>query len=488
MVSVKPNIVFIECDSMDGRVMGCMGHPAMARATPNLDALAQRGVLFSQTYCNNPICCPSRASMWSGQYTHHCEGWNNFKGLEPDTPTFRDALDRAGYRTQCFGKTDYLSGRHTIRARVTPWTRSANVMRPAYRMAGPLVLEKDVARVHKGDWLTIDRGIDWLEERTAQHDGPFWLYLGLNAPHPRFVTSQRYLDAIDLSGVDVPLPDEQDHPVMRYQRMNKNWMHGLDDQAVRRVRHIYFAMIAEVDAMVGQVISALDDLGLTDSTWIIFTSDHGELAMEHGQFYKMSAYEPSVRVPLIVSAPDVNSGFEIDSLVSLIDVYPTLMDIAGLSHPAGLDGYSLWPELTGSASRRPDWVLSEFHGTSCNTGTFMLRRGNWKYVAYAGYQPQLFNLAADPGEVDNLTAARSEVAGKMDDLLRSIVDYEQVDARVKAYDRRSFAQWRQEKLAEGTYAELMARIYSGWDDLPDDQVQPWTSRDEALIEAWLADA
>jgi arylsulfatase K len=142
----KANIVFIQCDSMDGRAMGCMGHPAMAHATPNLDALARRGVTFRYAYCNNPICCPSRASMWSGTYTHHCEGWNNYKGLEKGDPTFRTQLDEGGYRTQTFGKTDYLSGQHSIRARVTPWTRAANIQRPSYRMPGPHVLEEDRVR------------------------------------------------------------------------------------------------------------------------------------------------------------------------------------------------------------------------------------------------------------------------------------------------------------------------------------------------------
>src|SRR5690606_5518683 len=103
------NIVFIQCDSMDGRVMGCMNHPAMAAATPNMDGLASQGVLFRNAYCNNPICCPSRASMWSGQYTHHCEGWNNYKGLEEDAATFQTVIAKAGYQTAAFGKTDYLS-------------------------------------------------------------------------------------------------------------------------------------------------------------------------------------------------------------------------------------------------------------------------------------------------------------------------------------------------------------------------------------------
>ncbi len=482
----KPNILFIQCDSMDGRVMGCMDHPAMGRATPNLDRLAGEGVLFRTAYCNSPICCPSRASMWSGQWTHHCEGWNNFKGLEPDTPTFRTRLDAGGYLTHTIGKTDYLSGAHTIRARVTPWTRSARIMRPSYWEHAPRVKADAGARVHQRDWRQVDEAIAWMSEARGG-ERPFWLYLGISAPHPGFVTSSHYLAMIDEAGVLVPPPDEQDHPVMQYMRTAKNWTHGWSERMVKQVRRVYFAMIAEVDAMVGRLLEAVEDLGLAGNTCVIFASDHGEMAGEHNQYYKMTLYEPSVRVPLIVRGPGLARGVEVNEPVSLVDVYPTLMDLAGLARPEGLDGCSLLPELTGGRGRRPDWVLAEFHGTTCDTGSFMLRRGPWKYIAYVGYPPQLFHLEDDPWEVRNLASERPEVVAEMDRLLRSIVDYEAVDARVKDYDRRSFRQWRRRQLEAGTYEQTMARVYSGWDNVTDQTLQPWSEEDERLIRQWLGE-
>jgi arylsulfatase A-like enzyme len=162
------------------------------------------------------------------------------------------------------------------------------------------------------------------------------------------------------------------------------------------------------------------------------------------------------------------------------------MDIAGAAHPPAFDGHSLYPFLVGEPDpARPDWVLSEFHGSTLPTGTFMLRQDAWKYVAYVGYPPQLFNLAEDPDEVEDLAAARPDVVAAMDAKLREIVDYEAVDARVKAYDRQSFRAWREARRAEGTYEELMARVYSGWDHLSEDEIEPWTAADEALIEDWL---
>jgi len=481
----RPNVLFIQTDSQDGRVLGCTGHPAMGRATPNIDALARDGTLFGGAYCNNPICCPSRSSMWSGQWTHHCGGWNNFKGLEPGTPTFQTRLDEAGYLTQTFGKLDYLSGSHTVRARVSAWTRSASILRPAYSDHAPVVRDDDSVRVHEHDWRKIDDSTAWLSNVASSDDRPFMLYVGISAPHPGFTTSRLYHDRIDQEGIAMPPEDEQDHPVMRYMRTCKNWEHGWGEDMMRRVRGVYFAMIAEVDAMVGRLLGALDELGLAESTYVIFTSDHGEMAGEHRQYYKMCHYEPSARVPLIVRGPGVRRGARTESLVSLVDMYPTLMDLAGAPHPDGLDGQSLMGELTGQAATGHDQVLAECHDSSCSTGSFMLRRGDWKYIAYVGYAPQLFDLAADPWEIRNLAGARPDIVAEMDRRLRDIVDYEAVDARIKAHDRRSFAEWRGQERAAGTYERTMARIHSGW-DAADAPVSPWTAEDEARIERWLA--
>lgn len=486
MSARNPNILFIQTDSQDGRVMGCMGHPTMRHATPHLDALAAQGVLFENAYCNGPMCCPSRASMWSGLYTHHCEGWNNYKGLSEGDPTFRDHLEEAGYEVKTFGKTDYLSGHHTIRARVSAWTRSANIARPQYRIGPPSLDESDAPKPHKGDWAHIHSAIAWLKE-AAGYDKPFMLYLGLGIPHPEFRTSRRYFGMINEAGVTIPLPDKQDHPVMRYQRAVKNWMHGFSEDMVSLVRHIYFAMIAEADAMVGELLAAIKQCGLRDSTYIIFTSDHGENAMEHRQIFKMNHYESSIRVPLIIAGPGVRRGARVQTPVSLVDIYPTLIDMAEHETPVGVDGHSLMPQLVGQPDSRPDWAMCEFHDSSSNTGSFMLRRGDWKYIAYVGYEPHLFNLKDDPNEVRNLAEIRPEVVKEMDALLRQIVDYPAVDAKVKAYDRASFAAWREQTRREGTYERLMSRIFNGWDGLAEDGLPPWTEKDEAPIREWLGE-
>jgi len=351
-------------------------------------------------------------------------------------------------------------------------------------MEAPEIIESSEKRIQSTDWNTIDNAVNWLREN-QKSDSPFMLYIGLNAPHPRFVTSRYYYDLIAEEDVNIPPKEEEHHPVMEYQRIQKNWTHGFSDEMIRKVRHIYFAMIAEVDAMLGAVLDELEALNLKDSTYIIFTSDHGEMAMEHEQFYKMSLYEPSVRVPLIIRGPGLEKDKSIDTLTSLVDIYPTLMDMAEVEYPLNLDGHSLVPELKGKKADRPDWVLAEFHGSTCNTGCFMFRQGDYKYNVYVGYKPQLFNVKEDPFEINNLVDKRPDIAREMDERLRNTVDYEAVDAKVKAYDKESFKKWREIQKRAGTYEENMALVHSGWDGITNAEAASWTEQDEKQIIDWL---
>ncbi len=491
----RPNIVFIHAESMDGRKMGCMGHPAMRRATPNLDALAEDGVLFTNAYTNCPVCNPSRASMFTGKYPHHYDCWNNHEGLHEDVPILRDTLERAGYRTAMIGPLDYAWGRHSIRDRVGSWTRSAEIMRPISRTPMPVVHDGDPwAR----DWELTWQAIDWIRE-AGRHQRPFMCYLTTGLVHPAFVATRRAMELIDESEIDIP-PDlgpleATEHPVMRYMRVTKSCDRELSERLVREIRHIYFAMIATLDEVVGRVLGALEDFGLADSTYVIFSSDHGEMAGEHNQILKRSMYEPSVHEPLIIRGPGVRGGATVDTPVALIDLYPTVMDMARTHYedycnderyPESIDGESLMPQLTGDAPRERDWVFSQYNGDRCCTGTYMLRRGPWKYVAYVGYPPQLFNLDEDPWEVNDLADERPDVVEEMDGILRANFDYEAIDARAKAYDRENFTAWREERLADGTYREMMTHIYSGFDRQCIENLVPWSDEDEAQIEAWLA--
>jgi arylsulfatase K len=488
----RKNICLIQFDSWDGRVLGSMGHAAVKNATPNCDRLARQGVLFRNAYCGHPICCPSRANMWSGKYTHHVESWDNYKGLEPGEPTFKDRLEKVGYRFASgeggIGKHDYRSGGHSQLARITGLAATANISLPFFRPEAPRIIESQEKRVHKHDWELVDQACAWLTQN-AHGEQPFFLYVSIGIPHPAFVTSRYWLSRIDTDAVTIPPADDEDHPVMHFQRVAKNWQHGFDDNTVRRTRAIYYAMCAEGDAMVGQLLDKLSALGLDAETYVILISDHGENNMEHRQWYKMNMYESSVRVPFIVAGPGLLRGAAIDNVVSLIDLYPTLMDMGRTAGPDGLDGESLMPLLTGRTTRSRNWALALFTGCSANTSMFMLRQGDWKYVAYPGYKPQLFNLRDDPDEVHNLADRRAEVTGNMDRQLRSIVDYDEVNGRWVRYCKSAFRQWRDQikthpvKLKEygsditaANYEQIMANTYIGWNDDWAKKVEDWLAR------------
>ncbi len=491
----RPNIILVQADSWDGRVLGLLGHPAMRRATPNIDRIAREGAAFRNAYCNHPICCPSRVNLWSGRYTHHVESWNNYKGLSPGDRTFKTPLEEAGYRFATpqggFGKHDYLSGGHTIFNRVVDWTGPANIRLPQFRMPPPKILEPG-QELHTGDWTVVNRAKTFVRE-AAKDSRPFFLYVGLNLPHPAFTTSKEWLDKVDRNAVTIPPQDDELHPVMDYQRISKGWEHGFSDEMVRAVRAVYYAMCAEADAMVGAIKDEMDRAGLGGNTYFIFTSDHGENNMEHRQYYKMNMYESSVRAPLVVSGPGIRPGRILHNVVSLIDVFPTLLDMAGQPHPPDLDGESLMPLLRGTTTRSRNWAHAMYSGCSSNTTMFMLRRGEWKYVEYPGYPTQLFNLREDPDEVKNLAKKRPEVAKDMAGRLRRIVHCERVHKQVIAYDKASFGAFRAElkrkpmplrepgiDKAAATYDDVMAHCYRGWRPEHDQQIQLWLDSSQPI--------
>lgn len=485
----------IHAESMDGRKMGCMGEPSMQSATPNLDALAESGVIFSNAYTNCPVCNPSRASMWSGKYPHHHDCWNNHNGLHDDVPIFRDTFDRAGYQTAAIGPLDYKWGMHSIRDQVGSWTRSARIMRPISRTPMP-VISRDPSP-YAADWELTYQGIDFLH-RASGSSRPFMMYLTTGLVHPAFIGSPRHMAMIDADNIEIPPTlggmEMTSHPVMEYIRVTKNCDQRFSEDLVRQIRHIYFGMIAALDEMVGRVLRALDDFGLADNTYIIFSSDHGEMAGEQNQILKRTMYEPATHIPLIIRGPGLRQGVTAEDPVSLIDIYPTLMNLTGLEfndfshhpgYPEALDGESLMPLLQGEQADRRDWAFSEYNGDRCCTGAYMLRRGDWKYVKYIGSEPELYNLATDPWEARNAATQHPEVVAELDAILEESFDCAAIDARAKQYDRESFLRWRKQAKAEGVYGATMANVYSGFDRQCIENIMPWTDEDEAMIEAWL---
>lgn len=488
---MKHNIIHFHAESWDGRKLGAMGHPALRKATPNIDRIAREGVLFENTYCTHPICCPSRANLWSGRYTHHCESWNNNKGLESGMWSLLSALP-ATHTLKTLGKLDYLSGGHTVMNRVADWLACSGIEKPVFDEDLSqcfTVDDDDAVRCHEHDWQLVDQAVSFLEAQSAG-DGrqPFFLTLSTSLVHAAFHTNRYWLEKIPEDAVDIPPVDATDHPCIRYQRTTKAWRYGFDDETVRRVRRIYFAMCAEADALVGTLYDAMHRLGFAENTYFVFTSDHGELALEHQDWYKMSFYDGSARVPLVIAGPGIANGLRCANLVSSIDLCPTFLEMAGLLFPEQLDGESLLPLATGRTNESRNRAYACYMGITLNTSAYMLRKGRWKYIAYAGYPAQLFDLETDPSELINLVDREPERVRALDTELRTIVDYEQTHRDVMAYNKEAFRQWRRQARRgmfydntyglrdnpSNDYMTLMENTFTGYDE-----------NDEKVVEKWL---
>jgi len=257
---------------------------------------------------------------------------------------------------------------------------------------------------------------------------------------------------------------------------------------VRQVRRIYFAMIAELDALVGALYEAMHRLGLADDTYFVFSSDHGELALEHQDWYKMSFYEGSVRVPLLMTGPGIKANQQCRNLISVIDLCPTFMAMAGLPGRDGLDGESLLPLAAGETANSRDRAYACFTGTSLNTTGYMLRKGRWKYVVYVGYPSQLFDMEKDPGELHDVIGQEPDIAAQLDRELRLIVDYEQTHRDVMDYNKNAFRQWRRQA-RRGLYVDasygLRDNPSSDYWKIMDNAFTGYDEADEARVERWL---
>nr|XP_014723115.2 arylsulfatase K isoform X2 [Equus asinus] len=496
-----PNVVLVVSDSFDGRLTFYPGSQVVK--LPFIDFMKAHGTSFLNAYTNSPICCPSRAAMWSGLFTHLTESWNNFKGLDPNYTTWMDVMEKHGYRTQKFGKLDYTSGHHSVSNRVEAWTRDvAFLLRQEGRPMVNLFPKKTKVRVMEKDWRNTDRAVNWLRKEAINYTQPFVLYLGLNLPHPypspssgenfgasTFRTSLYWLKKVSYDAIKIPkwLPLSEMHPIDYYSSYTKNCTGKFTEKEIKNIRAFYYAMCAETDAMLGEIILALRQLDLLQKTIVIYTSDHGELAMEHRQFYKMSMYEASAHVPLLIMGPGIQANLQVSNVVSLVDIYPTMLDIAGIPLPQNLSGYSLLPLSSETLkdedkfkNLRPPWILSEFHGCNVNASTYMLRTNQWKYVAYsdgASELPQLFDLSSDPDELTNIATKFPEITFSLDQKLRSIINYPKVSASVHQYNKEQFIKWKQS--VGQNYSNVIANLRWHQDWLKEPR------KYESAIDQWL---
>lgn len=546
-------------DSMDGRVVDDRTPQSASIQLPFLrDFFLREGTSFVRTYANSPQCVPSRASMCTGRRTDQIEAWNNEKGLalSPDgqlddtcvklygkdqckkygstqnySETIFTALDKLGYSINLFGKVDigagllndkklqgivtadgYHGGPHN---QVSISTRSADIRKPTKDNPEKITNDRN-DHVHPEDWRTVQRCEEWISHlpTTEQNSKPFFLYCSVNIPHPSFQTNATWLSRVNIDKIPKPVwPDgfpSKWHPYDSYMSISKNVDGDFSDEDILKVRKTYYAMCAETDYLLGRVWTALQNKGYSlDDTYVIYLSDHGEMNMEHRQVWKNSMYEASSRVPFNIAGPGIAKGRRVESMTSLVDVFPTLLDMGretDWGKHAELVGKSILPLATSSIQSfaptshavnplEDRAAISQYHSNMANTGSFMVRKGPWKYITFghtlstfnaSAYTPQLFNVDADPDELHDVASDNKDIVAQLDAVLNAEFDPQDADRRAimedKAVFDRFFGGLSKDKLKAALSGENgYGEAYAGFDDADFQKIMQW-SREVEMFE------
>lgn len=449
----ETNVLFVLSDEHRPDALGCAGHPMVE--TPTLDGLAAGGVRFTDAYCSSPLCVPSRASLATGRYVHEIGFWDNATPYDGTPESWGHHLTDRGVDVTTIGELDFVpdvddgfADQRLPNHRASPDVHGLHRDPPIDReTARERIL--DAGPIEEDDWTRdIDErrtqaAVDFLEE-TADADDPWVLQLGYGEPHFPLRAGREYYDRYPPSDVDLPYdyPAADDHPILEELREHFDGR-DVDEETLRRTRAAYYGLCTALDDHVERVLDALVRTGQDEDTLVIYASDHGEPLGDHELWWKCCMYEQSVGVPLIVNGPGIAAGETVREPVSLLDVVPTIADAVGVDPAPEWQGRSLLPTATGEIDPDPDRaVFSEYHAHGTSHGMFMLRQGRFKYVYYPDNPDQLFDLEADPKELENL-AAEPEYADVCDRLaarLREIADPDAVDQRALREQRGRLAE------------------------------------------------
>lgn len=436
---MKPNIVIIMADQLAPHFTGTYGHKVVK--TPNLDALAARGMRFDAAYCNSPLCAPSRFSFMSGQLVSRIRAYDNASEFPASTPTFAHYLKLLGYHTCLSGKMHFVGPdqKHGFEDRVTTdiypadfawtpdWENPDERIDSFYHNMDPVKESGHAIATFQTDyddevgyearrWM-IERGRD----QAAGDARPFALVASFMHPHDPYVAKPEFWDLYEDAEIDLPhLPFDYEGA----DPLSKRILDGIeadkvpvDEEDIINSRRAYYANTTYFDSKVGEIVKTLEDMDALDNTIIIVTADHGDMLGERGLWYKMNFFEHSARVPLIFAGPGIAQG-SAPHACSLIDILPSLIDIGGgdmdmLAEP--IDGRSLMPLARGGTDDISE-AIGEYCGEMASSPIIMIRRGDFKYIYCDIDPPQLYNIKDDPHETANLVddPAHKDIAAQFE--------------------------------------------------------------------------
>lgn len=463
----RPNILFVCSDQHSGLALRQNGDAIVQ--TPNLDRLAGRGVTFRHTYCANPVCTPARASLMTGAFASDVESYCNSTPFDGRIPTFANRLRSAGYRCWATGKLDLAADHdlgfeehntyhgHWTDPDVTSLFRAPVGCRIDER---GLVDGKFVPAQPNRDHARASDFVDFLGHAPQT---PWLAYVGLHLPHPPWTVPASYLDRFPPDSMPLPRvgPEFLDqHMAFQVMANFKNIARPIPVDTMRRARAAYYGALAEADISIGRMMEALERSGQADRTIVVYTSDHGDMQGAHGLWMKNVLLEGAARVPLIVAGPGAAGGRTVDTPVSHVDLVATLLDLGMAGRDSRIRGTSLAALLRGDASHAPGYVFAESHSEGNCTGSFLVRRGPWKYIHFVGDKPLLFHLGEDPDETRNLAGIprHAEVEHELAATLRATVDPDAVNRAAFGAQRRVLAAMLRRLQPDAFYKQMVSRF------------------------------
>lgn len=420
------NVLLVMVDQLMPFLTGAYGHPVVR--TPALDRLAAEGVRFDAAYTPYPLCSPARAALMTGRHASDLGCYDNASILHADEPTIAHHLTNAGYETVLSGKMHFVGPDqlHGFRRRLTTDVYPAGMdWVPTQDEEGRFVRGGHAKmyvppRVGVAAWtkfLAYDEETHFraLEYLRGEHAEPFFLVASYHHPHDPFVVTQELWDLYE--GAEIALPERRD-PNYTSMDLWANEAHETDSvdldsqENMTALRRAYYGLVTYVDRKLGELLAALEETGRADDTVVVFTSDHGDMLGERRMVQKRCFYEWSARVPLVVRFPDgSHAGEAVARPVSLLDLAPTLLELAGVEPPLPLDGASLFDD-------RERTILSEYHVEKVRAPCFMARRGRHKLIHVHGHDSRLFDVEADPGEWEPLDLPEVEAELRAEILAR----------------------------------------------------------------------
>lgn len=438
------NVLILMSDEHNYRVSSIYGHPRVE--TPHLERLAQAGVVYDAAYCPSPLCAPARASFLSGLPVHQTQVYNNCRLEDIYLPSYGGVLREQGVFTMHIGKTDAYTaaaklGFSEIRLpgdRKPPGDTNFCRNPLSIRTDGPSRADgfgpKDNAFAK--DVKVVNEAIDWLATSAPRLESAWTLTVNIVAPHfPHFATPDlwhKYDDAGDPPGSayggEVA---SANHPYAQDLRRHFQ-TDAFTGAQVAGLRQGYLAGVDFVDQQLGRLLDALEASGQREDTVVVYTSDHGEMLGKFGMWWKCSMYEDSVRVPLVISGPGFPSGKRSVAPVSLLDLQASLFYATGADRPAHWWGT---PLQNIGIDHHDRVTFAEYHGHGTRAGSFMIRKGSWKYLRHAEAPDQLFDLATDPDELINHYHGRPKVAADLNHELQILCAPDVEFARAAAHER-----------------------------------------------------